>query len=168
MGFVLDAASLARATHVDPRMIAIAKLAAQLSTQPFCFTEEQSRTQAQEAALVARGMSHTLKSHHIIDCSPAWAEPGFSGAVDAVPLVGGKPVWDWTLIYPVAVAFRAASLQLGVPITWGGCWDKLMNEYAGDTPAQIAAAEQAYAARQHAAGNRNVLLDGPHYELGRN
>jgi peptidoglycan LD-endopeptidase CwlK len=156
--FVLGARSLSFITHVDPRMVAVAQKAIELTTQDFGFTEEQSRTMAQEAEKVREGFSHTMHSHHIIDCEPGWSAPGTSGAVDAVPWNGTAFVWDWNLIYPIAAAFKAASIQLNIPITWGGgSWGKLMTEYAGDD----AAAMQA----EHGIGGG---FDGPHYELGRN
>jgi hypothetical protein len=167
MGFTLSDRSLSFVTHVDPRLVAVAKLAITLSDQDFGFTDAQSRTPAEEAALVARGVSHTMKSHHIIDCRPGWAAPGCSGALDAVPWDGAAYVWEWPRVYKVAAAFRAASDRLATPITWGGVWDRLMSEYSA-TPDEIAAEAAAYATRQRAIGVRRVLLDGPHFELGRN
>ena len=164
MPFVLSAKSLSYTTHVDPRLIAVAKLAIQLSEQDFGITEEQSRTPAEEAAKVAAGASETMHTHHLID--PA---TGFSGAIDAVPYAGGKFVWDWALIYPVAAAFKKASVQLATPITWGGVWDRLMTEYPDDDAAAMQAAETAYVARRRAAKQKKkVFVDGPHFELGRN
>ena len=168
MALSLSERSLSFAAHVDPRLLAVARLAIALSTQAFGFTAPQSRTRAEEAELVRQGRSHTLKSHHIIDGGPGWASPGCSGALDAVPIdEAGAFVWEWPRIYHIAAAFRAASDRLATPITWGGVWDRLMSDY-GPSPAEIEAAEQAYAARQHAAGNHRILLDGPHFELGRN
>ncbi len=169
MGFMLSERSLSFVTRVDPRLVAVARRAITLSDQDFGFTEPQSRTVAEEAALVERGVSHTLRSHHIIDCEGPgrWAAPGCSGAIDCVPWDGRAFVWEWPRIYPIAAAMRAASDALATPITWGGVWDRLMSEY-GASASDIAAAEQAYAARQRAVGDHRVLLDGPHFELGRN
>jgi hypothetical protein len=152
--------SLGFVTHVDPRMVAVAKLACNLSAQDFGFTEEQSRTLAYERELVARGVSHTLHSHHIIDCiAPGhWAAPGCSGAVDAVPWNGSAFVWEWPRIYVIAAAFKAASLQLAIPVTGGLCWGKLLSEIPGDDAAAMEAAHLA-------AGG---FADGPHFEYGRN
>jgi peptidoglycan L-alanyl-D-glutamate endopeptidase CwlK len=172
MTYVLSAGSLGLITKVDQRLVKVAQLAITLTTQDFGFTEEQSRTLAEEAQKIAKGDSQTLRSHHLInDGSLTWEKTpsaiGYSGALDAVPWNGTAFVWEWPRIYQVAAAFRAASDQLNTPITWGGVWDKLMSEY-GSTPAEIAAEELAYVARQKAAGNHRVLIDGPHYELGRN
>lgn len=169
MSLSLTAALALYATHVDPRLRAVVERAAGYCAQPFSLTAQQSRTVAEEAELVREGRSHTLKSHHIIDCvAPGhWAAPGFSGAIDLVPVNAGVPVWEWPRIYPIAAAMRRASDELATPITWGGVWDKLMSEYGADVPA-LSAAVAAYTTRQNAAGNHRVLLDGPHFELGRN
>lgn len=163
MTYILSQRSLGFVTHVDPRMIAVVQKAISISAQDFGFTAEQSRTLAEERILVAAGRSHTLHSHHIIDCEPGWAQPGFSGAIDAVPWDGSKFIWDWNLIYVVAAAFREASIALAQPITWGGCWDLLMSEYSAG-PDGMKAASQNYLARYGGHG----FVDGPHFELGAN
>ena len=172
MSFSLGARSLSFATHVDPTLIRVVQHALSISTQDAGFTAEQSRTLAEEQALVAAGRSHTLKSHHIIGCPGA--APGYSGAVDLVPwLDSGKAFsWQWALIYPLAVAMRQASIELSVPITWGGAWDRILSEIDvpadGDPADALRAASDAYVGRERAKGVRSPLIDGPHYELGRN
>jgi peptidoglycan L-alanyl-D-glutamate endopeptidase CwlK len=164
MTFVLGAGSLANIAKVDPRLVAVAKLAITLSTQDFGFSVPQWRTPAEEEREVAEHFSETLHSHHLVNDgagSTGWEHtqpaPGFCGALDAVPWDGAKFVWDWPLIYPIAAAFKAASFHLHIPITWGGVWGKLMSEIPGDGAAAMQAAQQA-------AGG----FDGPHYELGAN
>jgi peptidoglycan L-alanyl-D-glutamate endopeptidase CwlK len=164
MTFVLGAGSLANIAKVDPRLVAVAKLAITLSTQDFGFSVPQWRTPAEEEREVAEHFSETLHSHHLVNDgagSTGWEHtqpaPGFCGALDAVPWDGAKFVWDWPLIYPIAAAFKAASLRLATPITWGGCWGRLMSEIPGDDAAAMQAAQ--------AAGRG---FDGPHYELGGN
>lgn len=163
MTFALGALSLSRCARVDPRMMAVAKLAISVSTQDFGFTEEQSRTIPEELEKVHQGVSHTMHSHHLVNSEdhPLTWEPlqsaiGFSGAVDAVPWVAARKafVWDWELIYPIVAAFKAASLTLATPVTWGGCWGKLLSEIPGNDAAAMKAAR--------------VSWDGPHFELGRN
>jgi len=155
MTCTLSTRSLSFVSRVDPRLIAVAKLAISLSTQDFGFTAEQSRTLAEERALMTRGFSHTIHSHHLInDGSLTWeatqSAVGFSGAIDAVPWNGSAFVWEWPLIYPVAEAFREASAQLAMPITWGGEWGKLLTDVKGGPISS------------------HTGFDGPHFELGRN
>jgi hypothetical protein len=159
MTYVLGARSLGFVTHVDPRMITVAQAAIRLTAQDFGFAVEQSRTVAEEAAEVAKGFSHTMHSHHIIDCEGPghWSAPGTSGAVDAVAWDGFAFVWEWPRQYVIAAAFKLASQQTGIEITWGGDWSRLMSEIPGSDPAAMQAAQQQ-------AGG----FDGPHFELGRN
>lgn len=174
MTFALGTRSLCFCQHVDQKLIEVARLAISLSAQDFGFTEEQSRTLAYEQKLVAEGHSHTTWSHHIIDRKAGWAAPGFSGAVDAVPWIGGKPTpsepsapwsWNWNRVFVIAEAFRKASLQLDIPITWGGCWDRLMSEY---NPAwSVQTVMKDYVARHRSPGH-NPFVDGVHFEIGRN
>jgi hypothetical protein len=154
MAFMLGAKSLSFVTRVDPRMIAVAKYAIGISEQDFCFTEEQSRDQAEEAQMVARGVSKTMHSHHLINQAT-----GFSGAVDAVPWSQVRgPYWDWDAGYLIAVAFKKASIALKTDVTWGGGdWWKLLTEIPGDDAAAMKAAHGEY----HG-------FDAPHFELGRN
>lgn len=160
MPFTLGPRSMGFVTHVDPRMIQVAQKAIELTQQDFGFTAEQSRTLAEEEKLLQEGYSHTLHSHHIIDCiAPGyWAEPGHSGAIDAVAWTGTAFVWEWPRQYVIASAFLAASKALSIPITWGGCWSLLMTEIPSDGSA-LAMQE----IQQKTGG-----FDGPHFELGKN
>jgi hypothetical protein len=163
MTYAFGARSLSFITRVDARLVAVAKLAISLSAQDFGFDEEQSRTTAEEAVKVAAGQSHTMHSHHLInDGSLGWEKTGsavgFSGAVDAVPWTGSGFVWQWPLIYPIAAAFKAASVRLAIPVTWGGDWALLLSAIPGDDAAAMQAAHLA----------TGGFADGPHFELGRN
>jgi peptidoglycan L-alanyl-D-glutamate endopeptidase CwlK len=165
MTYVIGVRSHGFLNGVDPKLIAVAERAIAISDQDFGFTEPQLRTLAEEKAKVAAGTSHSLHSHHLPQAS------GFGGAIDAVPWNGTAFVWEWPRIYMIAAAFRQASAELATPITWGGCWDRLMSELDGDGPLDMKAAVTAYALRMKAKGNLHPLLDvldGPHFELGRN
>lgn len=158
MNYVLGTRSLSFCTRVDQRLMAVTHLAITLSEQDFGFTAEQSRTMVEEAAELAKGFSHTMHSHHLInDGSLVWERTpsaiGTSGAIDAVAWDGKRFVWEWPRQYVIAAAFKAASIQLATPITWGGCWSKLMTEIPGDDAAAMKAVQNGF--------------DGPHFELGR-
>jgi peptidoglycan L-alanyl-D-glutamate endopeptidase CwlK len=56
---------------------------------------------------------------------------------------------------------QQAAKELGVPIVWGGVWDKRLADI-GD-PADAVA---AYVARRQALGKK-AFIDGPHFELAR-
>lgn len=109
------------------------------------------RTVEQQRKLFERGATKTMDSRHIT-----------GHAVDVVPLDdAGNVSWAWTLFFPLADAFRAASIAEGVPLVWGGAWGQLMSDYA-----TAKAGQAAYAARMREQG-RKPFLDGPHFELFR-
>lgn len=111
---------------------------------------EGVRTMERQRDLVAAGASQTMNSRHIT-----------GHAVDLVPMIDGAVSWDWNHFYPLADAFRGASVQEKVPVIWGGAWGLLMTDY---TTAK--AGQDRYAARVRAQGQR-PFLDGPHFELAR-
>ena len=112
--------------------------------------EEGLRTVERQRQLVAKGASQTMASRHIT-----------GHAVDLLPLVDGQPTFDWKYYFPLADAFRAASIAEGVPVVWGGAWGQLMSDYAN-----AKAGQAAYVARMKEQG-RKPFLDGPHFELFR-
>jgi peptidoglycan L-alanyl-D-glutamate endopeptidase CwlK len=112
--------------------------------------EEGLRTVERQRQLVAKGASQTMASRHIT-----------GHAVDLLPLVDGQPTFDWQYYFPLADAFRAASIAEGVPVIWGGAWGQLMSDYA-----TAKAGQAAYVARMKEQG-RKPFLDGPHFELFR-
>ena len=112
---------------------------------------EGLRTAERQRQLVAEGKSQTMDSRHLT-----------GHAVDVAPLDGeGNVSWAWSLFFPLADAFRAASIAEGVPVVWGGAWGQLMSDYAN-----AKAGQAAYAARMREQG-RKPFLDGPHFELDR-
>ena len=119
--------------------------------------EEGVRTHERQRQLVAAGKSQTLNSRHLT-----------GHAVDVLPLVSEQPTFDWKYYFPLADAFRAASIAEGVPVVWGGAWGQLMGDYLASktqlSPSR--AAQEAYVARMTQAGRR-PFLDGPHFELFR-
>ena len=171
MAFRFSQRSLDRARNVDSVLIAIAVLALLKSSVDFGLTEEQSRTHAEQAEKVRRGVSKTMDSKHMIPQGRS-----VSSALDLVPFVDGTFQWGdnhWRVqtkagatiepFYEIAAAMREAAILFGVRVKWGGCWDRVLN----DLPAGAAAMKQAvegYKARRKAAGG-SAFLDGPHFEL---
>lgn len=146
---------------VHPRLVAVVRRAIQITEQDFRVVDGL-RTPEQQAEYVARGASQTLNSLHL-------RQPdGYGHAVDLVPVINGAPRWEWPLIYPVARAMHEAATEAGVPLVWGGCWDRPF--LALSRPA-IEIEVEHYAERERARkrmrGQREtVFLDGPHYQLG--
>ena len=112
---------------------------------------EGLRTPERQRQLWEEGKTKTLNSRHLT-----------GHAVDVVPLDGeGNVSWNWSLFFPLADAFRAASIAEGVPLVWGGAWGQLMSDYA-----TAKAGQAAYVARMREE-KRKPFLDGPHFELFR-
>ena len=110
MKTMLDTVSERRLIGVHKDLIAVTRLAAKKSLVPFRITEGV-RTKARQKQLFEAGASKTMNSRHLT-----------GHAVDVVPMIGGKPRWDWPPFYQIADAFKEAAKDLGVPIVWGGDW----------------------------------------------
>lgn len=139
-----------RLTGVDPRLVAVAQRALDLSPYDFGITEGV-RTAERQAQLLKAGASATMNSRHLT-----------GHAVDVVVQIGDRISWELALYCAVAVAFREASIELNTPIRWGGCWALLRD--LPSTAEGIEDAVESYGARRRAAGKR-ALIDGPHFEI---
>lgn len=135
---------------VDERLVAVVRGAHEVCPAPFCVFEGL-RTVARQRQLVATGKSTTMSSRHLT-----------GKAVDLVPLVGEKPVWEWSLIYPIADAMRQAARELVVQIRWGGFWGDL-GAAQGDLE-DLEDLVKGYVERRLGA-KKVAFTDGPHYEL---
>ena len=158
MFHAFGARSLSFASHVDPVLMNVMKEAIGICPVDFGFTEDQSRTVAQQNAKFHSGASQLPagpKARHMIQSD------GFSKAVDAVPWVDGRFQWLWPQIFQIAFCVRQAAIRQNVRIRWGGVWDRNLNDIPATTPADIERAEQAYITRHPG----RDFVDGPHYEL---
>lgn len=150
MAFVLGEKSLKALEGVHPDLVAIVESAIQTTTSDFGVHEGLRSLETQKKYYTS-GVSKTLHSKHLKQAD------GFSHAVDLVPYVDGVLRWEWPLIYPIADAMRAASIRLGIPLRWGGCWDTPMKDMVGPPKREC----EQYAKRHPGPD----FLDGPHYEL---
>ncbi len=146
--FKLGEKSMAELEGVHDDLVAVVKTAIGLTVQDFA-VHDGIRTLKEQQELVNRGASQTLKSRHIT-----------GHAVDLVPYVNGKLRWEWEPIYKIADAVRTAAEKKGIPIRWGGCWDRILTG-TDDPPDDLVA---DYATRRRKAGKK-AFLDGPHFEL---
>ena len=157
--FALGTKSRQSLSGVHPDLVRVVERAIEVTSIDFQ-VYEGLRTRARQAKLVASGASQTMDSRHLP------GNYGLGHAVDLVPLIDfdgdGKAElrWDWSLCYRVADAVRRASMELQVPIRWGGVWDRALADLAGEMDDEVA----GYVARRKAAGKK-AFLDGPHFEL---
>ncbi|URA07015.1 endolysin [Xanthomonas phage Elanor] len=158
MSYKLGTKSRAALKGVHPQLVQVVERAIQVTQVDFQ-VYEGLRTRERQATLVAKGASQTMDSRHLV------GRDGFGHAVDLVPLIDfdgdGKAElrWDWSLCYRVAQAVRHASIELQVPIRWGGVWDRALADLADPEDAV-----EEYAARRRSQGKK-AFLDGPHFEL---
>lgn len=152
-GFVFGKASKKELEGVKTELVLLAYRALELSTQDFC-VYDGLRTVKEQEQHVKNGTSQTMNSKHLKGL-----------AIDLVPWVKGKPVWDWDAIYPVAAAVDAAAREMGIEhkIRWGGAWDRTLADFHGDPLAYKRVVEE-YGQRRRLAGESKVFIDGPHFE----
>ena len=148
-GFVLGKSSLKELEGVKAELVAVVKLAIQVTTQDFTVFDG-IRTLKEQQQHVANGTSQTMKSKHLDGL-----------AVDLVPWVNGKPAWDWDRIYPIVFAVDCAATKLGFAdkIRWGGAWDRVLADFGG-LESDYKKECEAYAKRHPG----KDFLDGPHFE----
>lgn len=120
--FKLSPRSLSRLDGVHPDLIKVVKRAIELTEIDFMVTEGV-RTAARQQQLVSAGASQTTRSRHL----PTANRCGLSCAVDLAAMVGTEVRWDWPLYPKLAKAMKAAAIELGVPIEWGGDWKSLVD-----------------------------------------
>lgn len=157
MTYKLGALSLSRLQGVHPDLVRVVKRAIEITEVDFVVVEGV-RSLEQQKKNVAKGVSKTMNSRHLV------ADNGYSHAVDLVPYIDGKAVWDWPPIYKIAKAMKQAAKELGIAIEWGGDWKSFKDgphwqlpwkqypsqgpvkgpKYTGETDAQ--ARTQAFAA----------------------
>jgi peptidoglycan L-alanyl-D-glutamate endopeptidase CwlK len=107
----LTSRSLKALKGVHPDLVAVVRRASEIMPNGFLITEGL-RSKERQRELVAKGLSKTMNSRHLVGL-----------AVDFAPLLAdGSITWKWPAFKPVADAFKAAAKELSVPIEWGGDW----------------------------------------------
>ncbi len=104
----MDSISERNLKGVHPDLVKVVRRA--YGQFPFRVTEGL-RSLARQKALLAANATTTMKSRHLT-----------GHAVDLVPMVDGKPHYDWPLFYKLAPVMKQAAKELGVEIEWGGDW----------------------------------------------
>lgn len=94
-------------------LVTVARMALLRSDVDFAITEGV-RTLERQKELYRAGASQTMSSRHLT-----------GHAIDVAAFVGGRIAWDWPLYNRIAIAFKSASADLGIPIVWGGDWRTL-------------------------------------------
>lgn len=156
MTYSLGTKSRAELIGVHPDLVRVVERAIKLTEQDFTVFDG-IRTAADQNALYRRGASQIDGLREIGKHQKQ--SDGYGHAVDLVPWIDGKAVWDWPSIYVIADAVVTAARELNVQLRWGGSWEHI-NGLAGSPENWVA----GYVKRKRAAGKR-AFNDGPHWEL---
>ena len=108
--FKLSQKSLDRLSGVHPDLVAVVKRAIEITEVDFAVLEGV-RSKARQEQLIKAGASQTMRSRHLT-----------GHAVDLGAYVGGSVRWDWPLYDKIALAMKAAAIELQIAIEWGGDW----------------------------------------------
>ncbi len=149
-GFKFGTASLKELDGVKHELVECSELAlTKYSRIDFC-CYDGIRTLKEQQQHMKDGTTKTMKSKHLDGL-----------AVDLVPWINGKPTWDWNGCYEIARAMDAAATEFGFAdhIRWGGAWDRVLSDFAGDAGAYKKAVDE-YKARHPGPD----FIDGPHFE----
>lgn len=123
--------ALLKAVHPDLRKVILR--AAEITICNFRIGET-ARTVEQQKKNMAKGVSWTMHSRHII------APDGLVYAADLLAIPKGVVVWQWFYYHQIDDAMKSAAKELRIPIEWGGDWVKTKdgphfqlpwNEYPG-------------------------------------
>ena len=140
--------NLERAKGVDRNLVAVAERAAEICLIDITVLEG-IRSVMRQSELVAAGASQTMDSAHIT-----------AEAIDLGAMIGGEVRWDWPLYHTIANAMHIAAKELGVPLKWGGCWDREVTTWT-----ETAEAMSANYAKRRGLQDKKAFLDGPHWEV---
>lgn len=111
MPYKLGLKSKFRLRGVHPDLVRVVSRAIELTPVDFTVLEGL-RSTIRQVELLKSGASKTMKSRHLT-----------GHAVDLGALVNGSVRWDWPLYYKLAEAMKTASLELLIPLEWGGDWE---------------------------------------------
>ena len=156
MTFKLASRSITRLQQCHPDLRRVVEHAITITPIDFTVTETL-RTLKHQKELVAIGASKTLDSRHL-----AHPSDGLSRAVDLAALLNGKVRWDGPLYYEISEAMQKAAKACNVVITWGGVFDRRLNDLGEDLEVEV----MEYIARRKAL-EKKAFVDACHWELNR-
>lgn len=114
----LSERDLLKLKQAHPDLLLVITMAVKNTTIPF-MVMEVGRSVEQQKKNIAKGVSWTMRSRHIL------SKDGKARAVDIVPIDDkGKPIWAWPVYHKLAPIIFDAAKQVKVKIEWGGLWKK--------------------------------------------
>ena len=152
-GFTFAGKSIAEMWGVHWEITVPAHIAIRSCPVDFTFFDGL-RTGQEQARNVATGASRTLETKHLT-----------GDAGDLVPWVDGKLSWDWPPCILVARSMREAIRFLGISQTWGGVWDRRLEDLSDDLEREVSLYHERYKAKHGPL--KKPLFDGVHFERAR-
>jgi len=110
--YSLGPRSKQRLRGVHPDLVKVVERAIKITEVDFTVLEGL-RTPERQKALVEAGASQTLMSRHLT-----------GHAVDLGAWVDNQVRLVWPLYHKIHIAMLAASIELQIPIEWGGSWKR--------------------------------------------
>lgn len=144
--FHLSRRSHSRLEGVNPDLVRVVERAIKLTAIDFAVIEGD-RAEERQRRLVNSGASQTMRSKHLT-----------GDAVDLAAWFDGEVRWDLGLYYPIAIAMRDASSEIGLTLTWGGAWSIL---WPSSAPGQMILDYAIWCDRQ----GRAPFIDAGHFEV---
>ncbi len=122
MPYTLGNRSKRNLENVHPKLVEVVELAIKKTGQDFTVVEGL-RTIEKQKEYLAKGTSKTMNSKHLAQ------KDGYSHAVDLYPYYDGSVQVHapWVKWVNISDAMKAAALELGVQITWGGDWKSFVD-----------------------------------------
>lgn len=151
--YQLSAKSLTKLDGVNEQLVSVVKRAIELTTCDFGITEGL-RSEERQLELYNQGKSQIPKGG--MHC--------LGRAVDLMAMPDGKGSWDLMYYQQIADAMKAAAIELGVGVRWGGAWTVPDIRDWNDT---MQKAYDAYVSYKHGRGEK-PFIDAPHFELAKN
>lgn len=108
------------------------------------------RTAEEQAELRRIGASQVKRSKH---------QDGL--AIDVAAFVGSQLHWELPFYFKIADAFRLASIELKIPVRWGGAWHRQITSAKNTSCSQLC---DDYVAMRRKQG-RKPFIDAGHFEL---
>lgn len=115
--FVWSKRSLANLEGIHPDLRRVCDLALKLSEHDFVIVDGL-RTIEEQKHFIKIGASKTMNSNHLTGHAIDFA-PWYDG--------GAQPKAPFELYKKIADAFKAAALELGISIIWGGDWKRFVD-----------------------------------------
>ena len=150
MTFKLSTKSLTNLQGVDERLVNVVRRAIEITTVDFGVIDGL-RTPEQQRELFEKGASQIREGGKHVE----------GKAVDLMAYIGARASWELNLYDDIADAMKAAAIEQGVAIRWGGAWT--VNDIT-KWQNTMASAMNAYIDERRAQ-KRKPFIDGPHFEL---